>query len=296
MISDETLRKRWPKQLVTQIVNGNFILVVGAGASLNTADSLGQRPPTWEQLISRLMKMFSSGSTRKEIDSLLKQGHFLEAAEYLKIHARSKAKEQDFLNEIASATDGSDSAGGHLFKPGEFHRTLLRLNPKIIVTTNYDRILERATESGYNVHEPDSTSLARDIRSGADVIVKIHGSVNNANDIVLTRTDYSRLRRHGSEVLDILQALFLTKTALFVGYSLSDPDIQLLMENVLGARDEASAHYLLGSKKYKEYQKAIFKFCYGTDVIGFSHGDYAEMTRMLELLAETVESVQPEKL
>ena len=79
------------------------------------------------------------------------------------------------------------------------------------------------------------------------MLVKIHGSVDDATNLVMTRSDYARLRRLGAHVLEVLQALFLTKTALFVGYGFGDPDVQLLLENVMGARGEVAAHYLLTS-------------------------------------------------
>ena len=160
----------------------------------------------------------------------------------------------------------------------------MTLEPEIIVTTNYDKLLEAATKNGYNVHAYTSTSFGRDVRSGNPSIVKVHGSIDDGPKIILTRSDYARLRREGAEVLEVLQALFLTRTALFVGYSMGDPDMQLLLENVLGARGQVSADYLLGSKALPEYQRDVFDFCYGTTLVSFADGDYAEMARMVELL------------
>ena len=122
------------------------------------------------------------------------------------------------------------------------------------------------------------------------MLVKIHGSVDDATNLVMTRSDYARLRRLGAHVLEVLQALFLTKTALFVGYGFGDPDVQLLLENVMGARGEVAAHYLLTSKAIPEYVKDTYEYCFGTTVIGFADGDFAEMTRMIELLGEAVEA------
>jgi hypothetical protein len=79
-------------------------------------------------------------------------------------------------------------------------------------------------------------------RSGLPLI---HGTVDKVDEIVLSRTDYSRLRLHGAQALEVLEALLLTRTALLVGYGLRDPDVQLLFENVFGARDETPAHYIL---------------------------------------------------
>lgn len=287
--TDSTLLKRWPKQLIRQISSGNFLLVVGAGISHGCTNSTGKSPPSWKELINELAAKFTSGTHRTAVRELVTQGRYLEAAELIRGRARSQAKEDDFLQRIAEETDGGPRTEDQ-YQPSQLHETLLGLEPNVLVTTNYDRILERATKNGYNVHPYGSTTLGRDIRLGAPVLAKVHGSVDSTSEIVLTRSDYTRLRREGAHALEVLQALFLTKTALFVGYSFSDPDIQLLLENILGARGDIAAHYLLTSKAVPQYQKELYQFCYGTAIVAYADGDYVEMGRMLELLLMQVEA------
>lgn len=286
---DATLMARWPRQLIDQISSGNFILVIGAGVSRGCASSNGNYPPSWKELIDELAITFTTATHKTAVRELVAQGRYLEAAELIRARARSQAKENDFLQRIAEVTDGGRKAEGQ-YRPGDLHDTLLGLEPEVLVTTNYDRILERATRNGYNVHTYGSTTLGRDIRLGVPVLIKVHGSVDSASEIVLTRSDYSRLHRDGAHALEVLQALFLTKTALFVGYSFSDPDIQLLLENILGARGDIAAHYLLTSKAVPQYQRELYQFCYGTATVAFADGDYIEMGRMLKLLLTQVEA------
>lgn len=286
---DSTLLARWPKQLVEQISSGNFILVVGAGVSRTCTDSNGKSPPSWKELIHKLSLAFTSGTHRTAVRELVDQGRYLEAAELIRARAQSRAKENDFLQKIAEVTDGGRKANDQ-YQPSQLHETLLGLEPDVLITTNYDRILERASQNGYNVHSYGSATLGRDLRLGVPVLVKVHGSVDSASEIVLTRSDYTRLRREGAHALEVLQALFLTKTALFVGYSFSDPDIQLLLENILGARGDIAAHYLLTSKSVPQYQRQLYQFCYGTATVNYADGDYVEMGRMLELLRAQVEA------
>lgn len=265
------------------------MLVVGAGISRGCANSSGEFPPSWKELINELAAKFTSGIHKTAVRELVTQGRYLEAAELIRVRARSQAKEDDFLQRIAEVTDGGRKVENQ-YQPSHLHETLLGLDPYVLITTNYDRILERATRNGYNVHSYGSTTLGRDIRLGVPVLVKVHGSVDSTSEIVLTRSDYTRLRREGAQALEVLQALFLTKTALFVGYSFSDPDIQLLLENILGARGDIAAHYLLTSKAVPAYQKELYQYCYGTSIVAYSDGDYAEMGRMLELLLAQVEA------
>jgi len=288
MTTDSVLARRWPEALIKQIAARKFVLVVGSGVSKNSSNASGQSPPTWVELMKSLTKDFTQGRGRTLVNNLVTSGRLLEAAEVLKTRARAQAREQDFLDAIAKATDGDTDT----FQPNPVHDSLMRLEPDIIITTNYDRILERATESGYSVHSSDFSELASEVRTGSPLICKIHGSVDRKTSMILTRSDYSRLRRSNAEGLEVLQALLLTRMTLFVGYSFSDPDIQLLLENVLGARGGPAAHYLLTPDSIAQYELALLEYCHGTAAIKYRAGVYEEMARMLELLAGQVESAR----
>jgi hypothetical protein len=289
MTAEVTLLKRWPAHLLKQIVSGNFVLVVGAGVSGASTNDAGESPPNWTTLIGRLASELLTAGPKRAVRDLIAKGRLLEAAELIRARSRAAGKEEDFLHLIARLTSGGTPEPDK-FKPGPLHDSLMTLEPEIIVTTNYDKLLERATNNGYNVHAYTSNSLGRDVRSGNPSIVKVHGSIDDGSKIILTRSDYARLRRDGAEVLEVLQALFLTRTALFVGYSMGDPDIQLLLENVLGARGQVAAHYLLGSKALPEFQRDVFEYCYGTTVVPYADGDYAEMAKMVAILGVEVQS------
>lgn len=289
MTLDRALIQRWPQHLINRVAARDFVLVVGAGVSRTCNNSAGNAPPTWTTLLEILTRAFTSGRLQASVKQLVAQERFLDAAELLRTQSRKTSKEQDFLQLIADTTDGGSKAS-ELYNPSSLHEVLLRLDPNVIVTTNYDRLLERASKNGFNVHSYDSPDLARDIRVGTPTLVKVHGSVDAPSKLILTRSDYSRLRLTGTKVLEVLQALFLTRTALFVGYSFSDPDIHLLLENVLGARGEVAAHYILTSDTLPSHQREVYNYCYGTAPITYRAGDFSEMRRMLELFTLEVEA------
>lgn len=290
MRSDKTLRSRWPEHLIDQIVRSNFVLVVGAGVSRSCVNDRGESPPSWDELITELAQDLLTPAPRKTVRQLLEGAKYLEAAELIRATARKAGKEEDYFAAIVRSTGGGGNSADTHFQPSALHDHLMRLGPDVIVTTNYDKLLEKATRNGFNVHLHDSKNLDRDIRSGTPSLIKVHGSVDKSSEVVLTRSDYARLRRDGANVLEVLQALFLTRTALFVGYSMGDPDIQLLLENVLGARGAVPAHYLLGPSDTPDYALDVYEYCYGTALIKFQSGDYEEMRRMVELLGAEIES------
>jgi hypothetical protein len=285
MKSDSTLLARWPDHLVERVSRRDFVLVVGAGISAGCMNAAGDQPPGWSELLRQLILKFAGGAKAKtECRAMLQANEYLDLAERLLLSAQNNAKERDFYGTIAEATDGP--AGGH-FRHSSVHDQLVNLEPKFIVTTNYDKILERATLSGYGVHAYGSSTLGSEVRGGRDVIIKIHGSVDEPQNMVLSRSDYARIRRDGQHVLDVVQALFTVYPALFVGYSFSDPDVQLLLENVVrSSTNTTSSHYLLMDDTVPAYLKRLYANSYSASVISYAQGDFVEMERMLALLGQ----------
>ena len=63
-------------------------------------------------------------------------------------------------------------------------------------------------------------------------IFKLHGDIGSPGSIVLTSRDYDRLIIRNPHTRSFLQAAFINYTVLFVGYSLSDPDFQLILSEL----------------------------------------------------------------
>lgn len=283
------LASRWPDHLVRQIATGNFVLVVGAGLSAGCTNSQGESPPMWDSLLLEVLKSVCDSRTKdyKAAKAALDRGDYLECAEIAKLAAKSRGKSMDFLNAIAHSVDGPS---GRHFGPSDVYSQVMRLNPSFIVTTNYDRILERATRNGFKVHSFTSETLGSETRGGSPLLVKIHGSVDDSENLILTRGDYSKVRRNGSHALSVVQAMFLTRPVLFLGYGFRDPDIHLMLENVLGATDAPPTHYLLTGDDIPEHLMYTYRDSYGTAVIKFKSGNYVEMAEMIRALGDLVES------
>jgi hypothetical protein len=60
----------------------------------------------------------------------------------------------------------------------------------------------------------------------------LHGDISSPDSIVLTSQDYDRLILRSPFVRTFLQAVFLNFTLLFIGYSVSDPDFQLVLKEL----------------------------------------------------------------
>ena len=111
-------------------------------------------------------------------------------------------------------------------EPTDLHCDLLRLysNPASvrIVTTNFDTLFEQASdvvfESRPNVFEAPALPLGTKF-SG---IVHLHGSIDRADDMVLTDKDFGHAYLTEGWARRFLLELFRVYTVLFVGYSHND--------------------------------------------------------------------------
>lgn len=102
-----------------------------------------------------------------------------------------------------------------------------------VITTNYDHFLEqilgREAVHGLNI------ALHNEGTKGN--VIKIHGCISDPASIVLLPEDYAGYSIKHRYIFSKLLTYFAEHTILFVGYSLSDPDIAELLVNTADALD-----------------------------------------------------------
>ncbi|MFL5238405.1 MAG: SIR2 family protein, partial [Rhizomicrobium sp.] len=120
------------------------------------------------------------------------------------------------------------------------HKLIVELDFPTIYTTNYDRNLETAFEV---LDKPYAKiSNAKDItsaRSGVTHIVKFHGDFDDDASLVLTETDFLNRLAFDSPLDIRFRADALGSTLLFIGYSMSDLNIRLLLHRIWQIWDES---------------------------------------------------------
>lgn len=109
------------------------------------------------------------------------------------------------------------------------HALLASLPVDEVVTTNYDRLFERASEAA---GRPVAVLPRQRSGPGGRWLLKLHGSIEEPGDIVLTREDYLRYGERRAALGGIVQALLITKHMLFVGFSLSDHNFHRIVDEV----------------------------------------------------------------
>ncbi len=215
-----------PGLLVRYLKQGRCVVFVGAGLSV------GARLPTWRglllEVINELISSMPQGEVHQaELTRLVEQGKLLEVADFCK--EQLGAAYHQFLTERLR---------GDTAPLPPTHHELMHLPFSAWVTTNYDKLLERAyseVKGGFpkTLTHKDTDALGRLLFDAGPFILKAHGDIDRPETVVLTSRDYSEIIHANPAFNEIFTGLLLTKALLFVGYSLSDPDFRLLMDRQL---------------------------------------------------------------
>ena len=112
--------------------------------------------------------------------------------------------------------------------PGKLHDLLYKLTTQMIVTTNYDNLLEQAAKRLGLVHR--SIVKEQDVAYWSDnelKIIKMHGSLEDPlipDSVIFTRKDYEAYILKRPTLSLLLQFIMTTKCLILIGYSAQDPD------------------------------------------------------------------------
>jgi hypothetical protein len=274
----------WPNALIEELAGRRCIIFLGAGASAGCLSLDGlRRPPDWKTFLEELKNALPGAVDKTIIDDRLFKEKYLDAAEII----LCKISGPDFSRIIRQLFIQPH------YQPCNIHQAVLAIDPKLVITTNFDDIYDNYCRTGdandgYNVCKYYETHLVNDLRSPVRLIVKAHGCVSNAQKIILTRSHYFEQRQKFGTFYNVLDALFITNTLLFIGYSLSDPDIQLLLENSNIAAPSEHKHYaVIPDNIPSDIEEASAK-AYNVHFLKFQAGNYKELEDALEELKNQV--------
>lgn len=215
--------------------NNKLAFFIGAGFSKN-AETGSNKIPLWSDLISDLKK---SLNIENETDFLkIAQLYYLKYGEY---EYYNKLKKYFELN----------------LDPSEVHKKLFSLLPSLIVTTNWDCILEHtAIEEGltYDVIASD-VDLVKS--SYFHKIVKMHGDFQHHN-IVFKEDDYLKYSDSFPLLENYLKSILSTHVVVFIGYSYSDIDLKLITKWIETKSKVTPPKYLFSSR-YNEAEASYLK-------------------------------------
>jgi hypothetical protein len=223
-------------QIAKAIEARECILFLGAGAHAGPPPEWAahyppeQRPPIGSQLSQALARQLRLEERFPHEDPANLQRVSL----FYEIEQGRGALIDAVTREVAEGTEPSPMLGA-----------LARLDFPVVITTNYDRLFERALyaagkEPRVSIYDPEDVPTVDYPRPTAEspVVWKIHGDVSRRESVVITDEDYIQfvLRMSSKEPYDPfprrLKVQLVDWTTVFVGYSLLDYNLRLLFKTL----------------------------------------------------------------
>ena len=223
-------------------------LAILFGSGLTPTKKAGGPFPTWRELPDRLLDQALQQGVMGQPEVDLRRPVFAHAhgsleamladLDPVKVKLRAARKYQIALEAIFCPNNAAS---------GDVHRALVNLGVSVLVTTNYDQLLEHtegSPRSVYTWQEADS-ALSR-IKGGHKVLFKIHGTADREKTVVMTRQEYYEAARNDG-YKEIMRYLLQSYTFLLVGYGINDPcDLDMAFSfNLSAFGSAANAHYAL---------------------------------------------------
>lgn len=197
------------RYLKNAIDDNKLIIFVGAGISKNS------NLPDWDQLI----KVFAN-----KLKYPIKEGQKLSSDEFLKIpqYYYNIFGAEEYKKVIKEELDING-------QPNEIHELIFKLNPKHIITTNYDRLLEHTIIEQRMLF--DVIAKDKDLLDSkkSNYIIKMHGDIKDLDNIVLKENDYLNYSQNHILIETYIKSLLVCNTFLFIGYSLNDYNLKQII-------------------------------------------------------------------
>jgi SIR2-like domain len=198
----------FPKPLLDDLVSGRWLPVVGAGMSLNARLPSSKKMPLWPDLGKALAEELTDFVSNGTLDAISAYQHEF-----------GRAKLIERLTDILLIKDAV---------PGEAHKAFCSIPFDIVCTTNFDFLLERQYEQTPRYVYPvvDEEQLSISGSTAGTLLLKLHGDLHHPSRLIVTEEDYDAFLARYPLIATYLSNQLITKTALFIGYSLDDPDFR----------------------------------------------------------------------
>lgn len=126
-----------------------------------------------------------------------------------------------------------------------------------IITTNWDSFLEEVFED-YSVYIGQESLLFGDkVPQGIAEIYKIHGCKSNPNSLVFSEEDYSKYDSSNSYLVTKLLTIFVENPIIFMGYSLSDKNIQKIIQQIVLLLDSSALEKLQERFVFVQWNESV---------------------------------------
>lgn len=277
----------WHNDIVEDIARRKCVIFIGAGVSKNSTNATGLRPKDWGEFLTKASSMTSKTSL---VNRLIKVSDFLTACEVI----RQDLGRDDFN---ALVREEFQTPG---FQSAEIHKHIFNLDSRIVATPNFDKIYdvyaEHATYGNVNIKMYYDDDIADVIRRPEPLILKVHGTITTPDKLIFSRKDYSKARTDSRNFYQVLDALAITHTFIFIGCGSNDPDVRLLLEDYNYRFRFNKKHYIISPKNatHKDVLNVVEETMSLKTIEYDPKNHHTELTESLKELVERVNARRQE--
>ncbi|WP_394548137.1 SIR2 family protein [Priestia aryabhattai] len=295
--------------IATDLIGNKVVFFVGAGFSRD----LGY--PGWGELLkaiiheNKLMEEIKNSSLfylmseqdhpeYEKVNELLLKNligvDFLRLAGYVDLLLKENGK-NDIKTEIKKQIIRFEERRIDNSKKYKSYREILnKFNDYIseIITTNYDTNIEYCIENVSVIHRNlesinirSNDNLKRNIK-----LYKIHGCITDQNnEIIITEKDYQEFNSSNKYIFNKLYSTFMENNIVFIGYSLTDPNIRTLLSEVIDElkrnRLDKKKIYWINKGQINEIDRKFYENIYSIQII--DQIDIIDFLEQLDVLANS---------
>lgn len=185
-------------EIKVALKNDKLVIFIGAGISKNSG------VPTWGQTVRIFAEKIGYPEHRLTTDEYIRIPQYFYGIDKSRDH-------EEYYNTILKSLNLD-------IKPNIINKLINEIHPKHIVTTNYDKLMDKAAE-GYEIITADKDFFKAKRNS---YLIKMHGDIDDVRNIVFKEDDYLQYSETHRVMEIFLKSLLIDHVFLFVGYSLND--------------------------------------------------------------------------
>lgn len=239
-----------PYALLDSISQGQAVLLLGSGASMDASSPDGKSPPNGVGLAEIISDKFLGGQHRNAQLSRVAE---------LAISETSLSDVQLFLKNLFIS-----------FKPSTAHEMLPGFAWWGLATTNYDKLIEDTYTSATSSTQQlvpfvdNDDQVERVSRNPSNLpLLKLHGCItrisNSKCPLILTPDQYITHRQGRSRVFDMFKDWCFEHPVIFIGHSLDDIDIRTLLLEITADTMSTRPRYYTVSPGLSDMEKRFWE-------------------------------------
>ena len=218
--------KKYIQTIISANNDNSLAIFVGAGIS-KSSETKSVKLPTWNDLIEDLKVELEIES---ESDYLkIAQLYYLAFGEF----TYYKKLKEYFPEHIT---------------PSIIHKIIFDINPHVIITTNWDILLEKTIQENAYIYDVVCSDNDLVKSSLQNKLIKMHGDFKNHN-IVFKEDDYLKYNLLFPLIENYVKSILSTHTVVFIGYSYNDTNLKQIVKWIQNYSNVRPPMYLVTYKR-----------------------------------------------